>query len=72
MDGETEIIEFLNDYPILEKWDIAYRIFLGVKEIENILLYEPGSVHLLVNKLILSSFLIPKFSRKLLLPKRLS
>jgi len=40
------MIEFLTDYAILERGDIAYQIFIGIKEIENILLYEPSSVHL--------------------------
>ena len=43
LEDDQERLGFLTDYVIFESEDIAYKVIVGIKEIENVLLYEPSS-----------------------------
>jgi hypothetical protein len=38
------MLAFLTDYVIFESDEIAYQVIVGIKELTNVLLYEPSAV----------------------------
>ena len=42
----VELIAILTDYVMLERSDLYHQIFVGSKEIENFLRYEPDSARI--------------------------